>query len=347
MPFFTLLAVTLAAAPLTEAQTEHLYTLALSCVQREYPNKLAHVLASPVDAQTPKTLTPAFYGCYDWHSAVHGHWLLARLRRRAPHARASEALSALQTNITTATITQELRYLTAEGRNTFERPYGLAWLLALHAELGLSPETTSSAQTLEPLALEANRRLLTWLPKLHRPVRTGEHSQTAFALGLAIDAALTRGDEASVAALKAQAHRLYGTDTQCPLAYEPSGEDFLSPCLAEADLFRRVLPPTLFATFLTRLLPTLNGRVFTGVAPLAVVTNRDDGKLVHLDGLNLSRAWMLNGIAGGLPQKDPRRVVLQSLAEGHAKPGLEAVLAPSYEGTHWLGTFATYLLTAE
>lgn len=327
--------------PLTDAAAGRFAGLALACVQREYPNKIAHVLQGRADARTPRELTPAFYGCFDWHSAVHGHWLLARLARSFPAATwAPSARQALAENLTPENVAAELAYLRGKDRATFERPYGLAWLLQLSAELHEwdDPQARGWAKVLEPLEAEVAARFLGWLPKLSHPQRTGEHSQTAFALGLVLDWARSRGraDVAELVAARAQAY--FAGDRACPLAYEPGGEDFLSPCLAEADLLRRVLPAAAYASWLRGFLPE------HGLAP-AVPTDRTDGKLAHLDGLNLSRAWMLEGIATALPAADPRRAKLLAQARAHAEAGLAAVTGAHYEGGHWLGSFATYFVT--
>lgn len=308
--------------------------LALACVHREYPNKIAHVLNGDGDVKPPRELTPAFYGCYDWHSSVHGHWLLARLARLFPEAPfAAKARAALAQSLTPENLRREAEYLSGAGRGTFERPYGLAWLLALAQELRemKSPHAAALAE-LERAAVE---RLSAWLPKLPHPVRSGEHSQTAFALGLALDSARAAGDGAFERLIVERARKFYGRDTGCPAHYEPSGEDFLSPCLAEADLMRRVLPAGEFAAWLERFLPALP------YAP-QTVTDAADGKLAHLDGLNLSRAWMLAGIASALGEGHPRRAELARLAEAHGAAGLKAVTGEHYEGGHWLGSFAVY-----
>jgi hypothetical protein len=322
--------------------------LALDCVHREYPNKIAHVLNGEEDALPPHLLTPSFYGCYDWHSAVHGHWLLARLARRFPDAGfATSARAALARSLTEANIATEVAYLDGEGRISFERPYGLAWLLQLAAELRewQDDQAQEWSQLLVPLEATATSRLEEWLPKLSHPIRTGEHSQTAFAFGLALDWARGSGNEAMAALLESRTRDLYLTDRDCPLAYEPSGQDFLSPCFAEADLVRRVLPPAEFAAWLGAFLPGLPLDGSSDWLAPAVVSDPTDGKLVHLDGLNLSRAWMLEGIASGLPDGDPRRAGLLGCAELHARSGLASVSAENYEGGHWLGSFAVYLVT--
>jgi hypothetical protein len=320
--------------------------LALDCVHREYPNKIAHVLASEADALPPRELTPAFFGCYDWHSSVHGHWLLARLARLYPDAPfAMAARAALAKSLTPANISTEVAYLRGPGRVSFERPYGLAWLLALAGELRgwEDPQAREWTAALEPLEVEVAQRLMAWLPKLQYPIRSGEHSQTAFAFGLMADWAQARGDVGMVRLLESRGRAYYVSDRDCPLAYEPSGEDFLSPCLAEADFMRRILPAGEYAAWLKNLLPRVpaDGRA-DWLAP-GIVTDRSDPKLAHIDGLNLSRAWMLEGIASGLPPGDRRRAALEAAARAHATAALPAVTGKHYEGGHWLGTFAVYL----
>jgi hypothetical protein len=313
--------------------------LALACVHREYPNKIAHTLLSDADARPPRELTPAFYGCYDWHSAVHGHWMLARLARCFPNTSlAEQARAALSRSITLDKIAAEVRYLEAPGRAAFERPYGLAWLLQLSAELRVSQ--SALAHIIEPLETAAAKKLEDWLPKLPYPDRSGQHANTAFAIGLMMDWARVVGQPHEKLPF-ASTVRFYNADRSGPIAFEPSGEDFLSPCLAEADLMRRVCTPQEFAEWLAAFLPD--------IPALRPVSSPDpsDGKLAHFDGLNLSRAWMLFGIAMGLPDDDPRRLRLLLIADAHRDAGLAAVSATHYEGSHWLGTFAVYLETMD
>ena len=321
--------------------------LALSCLRQEYPNKITHVLNSAADAKPPHELTQVFYGCYDWHSAVHGHWMLARLSRRFPSAPfAKDALAALNANITPANIAGEVAYLNGTGRETFERPYGLAWLLQLASELREwpSPDGQALSRTLAPLEAAAAARLRTWIPKLAYPIREGEHPQTAFSFGLILDWAHA-SDPALERLLVGKIREFHLQDRDCPIGYEPSGQDFLSPCLGEADVMRRVLPPAEFASWLNAFLPRLPKDGSSAWLPIGVVTDKTDGKLAHLDGLNLSRAWMLEGIASGLPADDARRAALLATARTHSASGLAAVTGEHYEGGHWLGSFATYLLT--
>jgi Protein of unknown function (DUF2891) len=319
--------------------------LALKCLHQEYPNHISHTLASDADVRAPRALTPAFYGCYDWHSDVHGHWLLVRLLRLFPDAEFSgPARAALERTFTAQNIAAEVAYLQGAGRASFERPYGLAWLLRLAAELRAwdDPDARRWRSTLAPLETEAAARVASWLPKLHYPIRIGEHDQTAFSFGLVWDWAGVAQDAHMRALLQDAAQRFYRKDRNCPLAYEPSGEDFLSPCIAEADFMRRALAPPAFAVWLSQFLPQIPSKDAAWLTP-AVVTDRSDPKLAHIDGLNLSRAWMLQGIAQGLPATDPRRAALLSASRQHAAAALPFVTGEHYEGGHWLGTFAVYL----
>ena len=323
--------------------------LALECVAREYPNKISHVLNSDADVLPPHQLTPSFYGCFDWHSAVHGHWLLARLARQFPDAEfAADARNALAQSLTAEHIASELVYFKGEGRKSFERPYGLAWLLQLATELRQwqDPESQQWAANLAPLELAARDSLLSWLPKLVYAIRIGEHSQTAFAFGLVLDWARDSGDEDMQSMLQQKVTDFYLPDRDCPLSYEPSGQDFLSPCIAEADLVRRILSPTEFAAWLQKFLPAIPANGSADWIPIGIVTDRSDGKLAHIDGLNISRAWMLDGIAAGLPVDDPRLAAIRAAADAHRHAGLAAVTGEHYAGGHWLGSFATYLVTA-
>ncbi len=337
-----------APGPVDPVLAERFARLALACVHQEYPNKIAHVMSSDADARPPRELTPAFFGCYDWHSCVHGHWLLARLARLLPQAPfAADARGALARSLTSENVAAEVRYLEGKGRVSFERPYGLAWLLQLGAELREwgSPEARAWSDALAPLEKASAARIDEWLPKLTRPIRIGEHSQTAFSLGLVLDWARVAGDAQTEALVVSRTRDFYGGDRDCPLAYEPSGEDFLSPCLGEADLMRRVLPPSDFARWLTAFLPGLPEDGSSAWLEPGIVTDPSDPKLAHLDGLNLSRAWMLEGIAAGLPQGDRRIAALRAAANVHREKGLAAVTGEHYEGGHWLGTFAVYLVT--
>ena len=327
---------------------ERFAKLALQCVHKEYPNKISHVLNSDADVAPPRKLTPAFCGCYDWHSSVHGHWLLVRLLRTFPDAPfAKAARDALKESLTAENLKAEAKYLQGEGRASFERPYGLAWLLQLCAELREweDPEAREMLANLKPLEDAALERLTTWLPKLSHPIRIGEHNQTAFALGLVLDYARGKNDGGLAKLAADSARKFYLADKNCPLAYEPSGEDFLSPCIAEADVMRRVLTQADFTKWLSQFLPQIPGTATADWLPVAISPDRSDPKLAHLDGLNLSRAWMLDGILSSLPADDPRRPALASAADALRRAGLAAVTGEHYEGGHWLGSFAVYLTT--
>jgi hypothetical protein len=315
--------------------------MALDCVHKEYPNKIAHSLNSDADVKPPRELTPAFYGCYDWHSSVHGHWLLARLVRLFPTAPfAAEARRAVAQSLTPANIAQEVKYLSEDGRNTFERPYGLAWLLQLAAELKEwdDPEAQQWSAAVKPLESAVTARIASWLPKLEHPIRTGEHNNTAFGMGLMLDYARITGKTEFGKLVASRARDYYRKDRNCPLAYEPSGEDFLSPCLAEADVMRRVLSDDEFLTWFNAFLPSLD------LEPTRV-SDVTDGKLYHLAGLNLSRAWMLEGILSRLPEADTRRKPFGDLGRKLRQAGLESIKTEHYEGGHWLGSFAVYLVS--
>ena len=327
---------------------ERFANLALACVHKEYPNHISHALNSDADVAPPRKLTPAFYGCYDWHSSVHGHWLLVRLVRTFPDALfVPSALDALRQSLTAENLAQEAEYLRGQGRASFERPYGLAWLLQLAAELREwdDPQAKEMATNLRPLEQIVVERLSAWLPKLSNPVRIGEHDQTAFGLGLVLDYARSSGDEKLVELVVSKAKQFYLKDKSCPLAYEPSGEDFLSPCLGEADLMRRVLPSRDFAAWLTAFMPQISSSASKAWLQPVVSPDPSDPKLAHLDGLNLSRAWMLKGLASALPKSDKRLASINAVADQHERAGLAAVTGEHYEGGHWLGSFAVYLVT--
>ncbi len=322
--------------------------LALDCIHREYPNKISHVLQSADDARPPHELTPAFYGCFDWHSSVHGHWLLTRLLTVQPDGvYAAEIRAALAKSLTEENMAGELDYYGEEGRGSFERPYGIAWYLQLVAELEESddPQLREWRETLRPLEDAIVGKVRAWLPKLSYPVRLGTHNQTAFAFGLMLDYARTVGNDAFANELAQKSLAFHRSDVNCPLAYEPSGEDFLSPCLMEADLMRRVMPQQDFVVWLGYFLPQIPIDGSSDWLAPGIVLDASDGKLVHLDGVNLSRAWALEGIASALPADDPRVAALMAAHAVHRDAGIAAVSAEHYSGSHWLASFATYLTT--
>jgi Protein of unknown function (DUF2891) len=333
---------------LAERVAERMAGQALSAIRREYPSHISHTLRRAADARPPRKLTPAFFGSFDWHSAVHGHWCLARLARCFPGTSfARAARRALRSSLTRANLDGEFAYLSAAGREGFERPYGLAWLLQLGAELREWEDDEASvwSERSRPLEALAVRRLSAWLPKLRWPLRSGEHAQSAFAMGLALDWARAAGDRAFERLLIARARAFHARDARAPIEWEPSGHDFLSPVLGEADLMRRVLPPREFKPWLARLLPNLATPAARRWLTPVISSDRADGKLSHLDGLNLSRAWMLGNIAAALPARDRRAAVLRRAATRHRDAGLAHVSGPHYAGAHWLASFAVYLLT--
>ena len=355
MALALLAAMSLAAASPAPARalrpdsvTDRFAVLALDCVKREYPNKISHTMNSDADAQTPRALHPAFYGCFDWHSSVHGHWLLVRLLATDPETPLrDEIIAKLSDSFRPENIAAEAAYVNADGRKAFERPYGLAWFLQLVAELDEwdAPQAAQWRENLRPLEQAIVGRVKSWLPNLVYPIRIGTHNQTAFAFALMLDYARETGDGELASLLEAKSREFYAGDKNCPIGYEPSGEDFLSPCLAEADLMRRVMPQAEFAAWLKTFLPEIPKNGSADWLEPGVVLDPTDGKLAHLDGLNLSRAWALEGIASVLPEKDKRRAALIAAAEKHKKTGLAAVSSEHYEGSHWLASFATYLET--
>lgn len=323
--------------------------LALQCIHQEYPNIIKHTMSSDADAKTPKALYPAFYGCLDWHSSVHGHWLLVRMLNTGGDNIATDSIIAsLHKSFSQQNIEGEIATIQRPNNKAFERPYGLAWFLQLTAELRQSPlpEATTWLSRLKPLENIIVERIESWLPKLAYPIRTGEHSQTAFAFGLMLDWSRIAKSESFEALLTSRIKDYYESDTRCPISYEPSGQDFLSPCLAQADLMRRVMSKEEYGEWLTDFFPTLTSTSNNWLQP-AAVTDKSDGKLAHLDGLNISRAWMIEGIINALDANDPRVGALQNVMQAHRNAGLNAVLEDMhYMGSHWLGSFASYLETS-
>ncbi|MCJ2111871.1 DUF2891 domain-containing protein [Methylobacterium sp. E-025] len=318
----------------------------LGHVTREYPNHLAHVLRGPEDAATPATLHPVFYGSYDWHSCVHGHWLLARLLRRFPDSAEAPAIRALfDRQLTDEKIAGECAYLAAPTARGFERPYGWAWLLKLADELRHLPETRWS-RALAPLAGLFAQRFRDFLPIAGHPVRVGTHPNTAFGLRMAFDHAEGTGDAALAGLLADTAEAWYGEDVDCPAWGEPGGDEFQSPSLIEAECMRSLLPSARFLPWLDRFLPRLaHGQPATLFAPV-VPTDRSDGKIAHLDGLNLSRAWCFRALAEALPSGDPRRPMMLEAAEAHLDASLPH-LTTHYMGAHWLASFAVLTMDTE
>ena len=316
---------------------QQLAALALACVEREFPDQPSPAIRSPADVHRPRALHPAFYGCYDWHSAVHGHWLLAHLLRRFPAlAEAAAIRRVLNSHLTERNLRQETAYL--EEHPYFERPYGWAWLLRLAQELAGWKDADAARwrAALKPLAGLVEDLYLDWLPRQLYPIRTGTHANTAFGVALALDYAQALRRRDLEAALREKSQAWYGADRGCPAAWEPGGNDFFSPCLVEADLMRRVVPD--FATWFAAFLPELPDALLHP----ASVSDRSDGQLAHLDGLNLSRAWCYFSLGRALPARKD----LPKAGEAHLDAGLRHVASGSYAGEHWLASFAVDALSA-
>jgi hypothetical protein len=333
---------------LNQQQASHFARLALKCVAKEFPNKPEHVMNNSRDVQSPKELHPAFYGCYDWHSSVHGHWMLVRLLRMFPNLpETSQIRKALDANMTAENIAVETAYLRQPNRQSFERTYGWAWLLKLAEELHLSRDGDAKkwSRNLQPLTDALIERYLNFLPKQNYPIRTGVHPNTAFGLAFAWDYAKTTGNQRLQTLIDERSRSYFANDKNYPAEWEPGGEDFFPASLMEVDLMRRVLRPAAFRRWFHGFLPQIARGGPRNLLRPAVVTDRSDPKLVHLDGLNLSRAWCMRSIASALPQNDPARRVLARSAQVHARDALAHVASGDYAGEHWLASFAVYLLS--
>jgi hypothetical protein len=332
---------------LDPAFASKLASLALAHVQREYPNKLDHVLNGPEDLRGPRELHPVFYGSFDWHSNVHGYWLLATVYRLAPdsehHGRIRDLLDE---QLTESKIAVELAYLRQPGRGTFERPYGWAWLLMLAAELARqdTQEGGRWSAALAPLGEAFAQRFREFLPKAAYPIRVGTHFNTAFALSLASEYASIVDDDALAVAVRDQALVWYAGDVDCQ-AWEPGGDDFLSSALIEAECMRRVLERRAWAEWIDRFLPRIGDGEPRSLFRPVEVSDRSDAKIAHLDGLNLSRAWCWRSIASSWDATDPRRMLALETAEQHLAASLPHV-AGDYAGEHWLATYALLAVLA-
>lgn len=322
-------------------QANYLGQLPLHCLETEYPNKMGHVTASPEDQKRPTVQHPVFYGCFDWHSAVHGYWSAITLIKNFPELdQREELLQKIQRNLTEENIQVEIAYLNTKDNTSFERTYGWAWLLKLQQELDSwdSKEGEKLSQILQPLSDVIAKRYVEYLPKLNYAIRVGEHSNTAFGMAFAYDYAVHAQNEVLKTTIEAKAKDFYLSDKGCPISWEPSGYDFLSPCLEEVDIMRRILPAALFHSWVKDFLPEIEKGLLD--IQIGKVTDRTDGKLVHIDGLNLSRAWVLYGLAAQYPQYGN----LTEIADAHMTNTLPNLAADDYAGGHWLGTFAIYAL---
>jgi hypothetical protein len=322
-------------------QANNLAQLPLHCIETEYPNKIGHVTAGPEDQKRPRVQHPVFYGCFDWHSAVHGYWSAVTLIKNFPELeKREELLQKIQRNLTSENIKVEIAYLNTKDNKTFERTYGWAWLLKLQQELDSweSEYGKELSQILQPLSDMVADRYVEYLPKLNYAIRVGEHSNTAFGMAFAYDYAVHAQNQALKSVIEERAIEFYLRDADCPISWEPSGYDFLSPCLEEVDIMRRILPAADFHNWIKEFLPHIeNGKLEMEIGK---VSDRSDGKLVHIDGLNLSRSWVLYGLAAQYPEYNN----LTEIADAHITNTLPNLVADDYAGGHWLGSFAIYAL---
>ncbi|WP_298711702.1 DUF2891 domain-containing protein [uncultured Chitinophaga sp.] len=330
---------------LTQAGAVHLSGLPLKCMQHEFPYKTGIVFSDSGLVQKPIEYHPAFYGCFDWHSSVHGHWMLVRLLKTYPNLPDAALIrEKLSQNLTADNIRKELLLFANKENKGFERIYGWSWLLQLQNELLTwnDPFARELSRNIAPMARYFSNSWRDFLKKIAYPIRVGEHTNLAFGLRLAWDYAATAKDTALQSSIRGAAMRFYANDRDCPASWEPGGYDFLSPCLEEADLMWRILPGAEYKVWLKRFLPGLFKQ--EPLFHIATVNDRTDGKLVHLDGLNLSRAWRLYGIARHAGDRAP---AIRELASRHLRAALPHVASGDYAGEHWLATFAVYALTVE
>jgi Protein of unknown function (DUF2891) len=356
MKHFVILAVMLCptvahaqSGTLTREQASAFAKLALKGIETEYPNKPGTVLNSKADIKGPRDFHPAFFGSFDWHSSVHGHWMLMRVLRRFPDLpEAKQIRGVFKEHLTAKNLQAEADYFKEPNRASFERPYGWSWLLKLAEELHNWDDADAKewSKNLKPLSDLLVERYISYFPKQTYPIRSGVHSNTAFGLLFALDYANTMKHEKLRELIVERSRHYYEKDAGIPAKWEPDGADFFSPSLMEADLMRRVLPKNEYAAWLGRFMPELEKGEPKSLLFPATVSDRSDPQIVHLDGLNLSRAWGMRGIASALPKGDARRKVLLDSAERHAKAALKHVASGDYAGEHWLASFAVYLLTS-
>lgn len=328
------------AQELTLQQANKLAALPLKCLQQEYPNKLSQLLADATEIGNPKTLHPAFYGCFDWHSSVHGHWSLVYLLKKFPGLEGrQEIISKLEVNLSEENIAAEVAYLSKKHEKSFERMYGWAWLLKLQLELETlnEPFAMKLADNLKPLTNLIIERYIDFLPKLNYPVRVGTHTNTAFGMSFAWDYAIHTKNQPLQKSIRENAMRLFNNDRDCPFTWEPSGTDFLSPCMEEIGIMERVLTKKDFLKWLKDFAPTLFSKKF--IWEPGKVSDRSDGHLVHLDGLNFSRAWNFYALSKHYPKEFGH---LKAIADAHMKFSLPSITDGNYEGEHWLASFALY-----
>ncbi len=330
---------------LTTEGASHLASLPLKCIKQEFPYKTGVVFTDTSLITEPKNYHPVFYGCFDWHSSAHGHWMLIRLLKKFPEIPQADTIRALlKDQLTSLKIRAEVKLFGQKENRSFERTYGWAWIMQMQKELleWNDPLGKELSENLKPLSGLFSKLYIEYLGKLLYPLRVGEHSNLAFGLRLAWDYAEAAGDESLKTSIRTTALRFYRNDVNCPLSWEPGGTDFLSPCLEEADLMWRILPAAEYELWLKKFLPALFRQVI--VLKPGLVKDRTDGRLVHLDGLNFSRAWCLYGIAGHI--KTNRLKILEQ-ANIHMEAALPHVASGDYMGEHWLASFAVYAMTMD
>ena len=331
------------APRLTIDQANRLARLPMKCVSKEYPNKLNQTIVAADELQGPQALHPSFYGCFDWHSSVHGHWVLVKLLNDFPDLEnRSEIQAKLIESLSKENIERETAYFSKKHERSYERTYGWAWYLKLVDEIKRSKhaEIKQLDANLAPLTDLISQRYIEFLPKLKYPIRTGVHPNSAFGMTFAFDYAAAHGNRSLEDAIRTEAKRLYANDRECPIGWEPSGADFLSPCFEELNLMRRVLSKDEFLEWNHKFFPQLERKDFD--LPVGEVSDRTDGQLVHLDGLNFSRAWVLYGLAKQYPEKYGHLV---AIADKHLNYSLPSVTDSNYEGEHWLASFAIYAMS--
>lgn len=336
--------------PSLDAKTADAWAgLVLKGIDSEFPNKPSVVYAHAEQVVTPREMFPAFYGCFDWHSSVHGHWLLTRLVRLFPEMEsASRIRAALSEHLTKEHIQQETEFFRRDEQKAFERMYGWAWYLRLVMELEAWDDADAKIwrENCRPLEELLVARTKAYLPLLEFPIRTGEHPDTAFALGQILDYARMTKDTSLERLVIERAREFYGNDENYPVQYEPSGQDFFSSAWNEADLMRRVLSEAEFESWLTQFLPKLQTQLVDGTIKPVQVSDLTDGKLVHLAGLNLHRAWCMRWVVSSLAKSNPLRRAIHQSADAHLTAGLAYINSGHYEGDHWMATFGLYALTS-
>ncbi len=335
---------------MTDEQATSFANLAIENIETEFPNKLSHVWTGNEEAHNPRDLHPVFYGSFDWHSSVHGHWMLVRLLKLHPQAEfAPKTRKLLDRQLTAEKLRAEAEYFQLKSNRTYERMYGWAWALRMAQELRTwdDPQARQWAENFAVLEKQIVSAVHDYLPRLTYPIRTGVHRDTAFALYLILDYARAVDDQQLVDLISNYSIEKYAGDKDYPANYEPSGQDFFSSGLNQADLMRRVMHPAEFSEWFDRFLPKIDkpGSTAAKLLQPATVSDLSDPQIVHLVGLNLSRAWNQRGIASALPKDDQRRQALEESAARHCEEGLKYVFSGHYEGEHWLATFAVYLLT--